>query len=1047
MTLKTTYSTLAAATGACLLAILMVVPSFLAFTRIKEAASARRGTFEVIIDADQLLSALSDAETGERGFVLTGDEAFLEPYLAVQDKVRNQLAAIQQRNLGSDSQEHLKALTPLVDAKLLDMARVIDLRRRQQIGAAVAAVAEGRGRRLMDAIRVEVRAFSQAELIVLATNGAAFQAQTGRLFNFILAACLFSLLVALGIVYVVHRQSQLRVRDLVHLETERMLRVQKATNGQLRAVNANLQESEAKLAITLDSIGDAVIATDADARIKLMNPVAEALTGWTVAEALGHPVDEVFVIINQATRQPAKTPVVDTLAHGSTQAMTNHTLLIARDGRETAIADSCAPIRDPESRVAGAVLVFRNVTQENAAQQALRDNATMIRTILSTVVDGIITLRAEGGLIETVNPAAERMFGLAAAELVGQPFSRLIPGLDPGLLVGSPASSNTASGRDAAGNGHEMEGRRKDGRRFPLEIAIGEMSLGGVQYYTGILRDISVRKQAEEAMARDGALQSAIFNSANFSSIATDAKGVIQIFNVGAEEMLGYTALEVVDKITPAELSDPKEVIARAEALSIELSTPIAPGFEALVFKASRGIEDIYELTLIRKDGGRFPAVVSVTALRDVRGGIIGYLLIGTDNTARRRNESERERLDQALKDKNAELEGAILVAEKANQAKSEFLASMSHELRSPLNAILGFAQLMDSATPPPLAPQKASIGRILHAGWYLLELINKILDLAVIESGRLSLSEEPVSLSDVLSDCRSMIEPQAQLRGIHLAFPSFDGASFVQADRVRLKQVLINLLTNAVKYNRPHGTVDIQCTPVAGNRVRISIQDSGQGIAPDQLRQLFQPFNRLGQENGAEEGTGICLVMSKLLVELMGGEIGVESTLGVGSKFWFDLNTTHAPAFKLPAIDTKAETELPDPTASHLRGVLCVEDNPANLDLIQQLIGRRPDLHMYSAGEATLGIQLAQRKQPAVILMDINLPGMNGIQALKILREDALTAHIPVVAVSANAMVGDIKKGLELGFFRYITKPINVQEFMEALDQALEESESTSAK
>src|SRR6202051_4582211 len=398
-----------------------------------------------------------------------------------------------------------------------------------------------------------------------------------------------------------------------------------------------------------------------------------------------------------------------------------------------------------------------------------------------------------------------------------------------------------------------------------------------------------VRRQ--EALLKTGALQNAILNSANFSSIATDEKGVIQIFNVGAERMLGYTVADVLNKITPADISDPQEVSARAKALSLELGTTIRPGFEALVFKASRGIEDIYELTYIRKDGSRFPALVSVTALRDALGGIIGYLLIGTDNTARKQVEAEQKQLDQRLRDQqfytrsliesnidalittdpsgiitdvneemealtgctrdeligapfknyftdraraeagiklvlrekrvtnyeltarardgkttvvsynattfydrdrhlqgvfaaardvtelkrfaqelqeqNVELKRARAAAEKANLAKSDFLSSMSHELRSPLNAILGFAQLISSDSPPPTPSQAASIDQILHAGWYLLELINEILDLAQIESGKLALSLEPISLAEVMSECRAMIEPQGQKRGI----------------------------------------------------------------------------------------------------------------------------------------------------------------------------------------------------------------------------------------------------------------------------------------
>ena len=250
-------------------------------------------------------------------------------------------------------------------------------------------------------------------------------------------------------------------------------------------------------------------------------------------------------------------------------------------------------------------------------------------------------------------------------------------------------------------------------------------------------------------------LQRAIFNSANFSCIATDAKGVIQVFNVGAERMLGYTSGEVTNKITPADISDPQELIARAGLLSSELATRIEPGFDALAFKSSRGIEDIYELTYIRKDGSRFPAMVSVTALRDTRDSIIGYLLIGTDNTLRNQFESKQKLLDQSLQETNLALHGAKLAAEKANLAKSDFLSSMSHELRSPLNAILGFAQLLESGRPAPTPAQRQSVDQILQAGWYLLELINEILDLALIESGKLSLSREPVSLSEMLSDCR----------------------------------------------------------------------------------------------------------------------------------------------------------------------------------------------------------------------------------------------------------------------------------------------------
>ena len=542
----------------------------------------------------------------------------------------------------------------------------------------------------------------------------------------------------------------------------------------------------------------------------------------------------------------------------------------------------------------------------------------------------------------------------------------------------------------------------------------------------------------QEGLLKTGALQDAILSSANFSSIATDEKGVIQVFNIGAQRMLGYAAADVIDKITPADLSDPQEVIARAQALSLELGTPITAGFEALVFKASRGIDDIYDLTYIRRDGSRLPARVSVTALRNAHNAIIGYLLIGTDNTAQTLAKAEQKQLDLRLRETNSELQLAKQAAEKANLAKSEFLSSMSHELRSPLNAILGFAQLIESGSPGPSAGQKESVEQILQAGWYLLDLINEVLDLALIESGKLSLSPEPMSMTEVLHDCQAMIEPQAKKSGIRVSFPRFSDPHYVRADRTRVKQILINLLSNAIKYNRVGGRVDVRCTTRPGGRTRISFQDTGEGLSGEKLAQLFQPFNRLGQEAGIEEGTGIGLVVSKRLVELMGGEIGVESTVGVGSVFWIELNTTAALHLGHDTIDSMPSVLNPVSADAPMRTLLCVEDNPANLLLVEKILARRPDIRLLSARDGHRGVEMARACLPDVILMDINLPGISGVQALRALVEDPLTRHIPVIALSANAMPRDIEKGLDAGFFRYLTKPIKINEFMETLDTAM---------
>jgi PAS domain S-box-containing protein len=790
----------------------------------------------------------------------------------------------------------------------------------------------------------------------------------------------------------------------------------------------------------------------------------------------------------------------------------------------------------------------------------------------------------EKGVIQIFNVGAERMLGYAAADVMNKITPADIS--DPQELIARAEALSVELGTlitpgfealvFKASRGiediYELTYIRKDGSRFPAIVSVTALrdERDGIIGYLLIGTDNSARKRAEEALLQAGALQSAIFNSANFSSIATDEKGVIQIFNVGAERMLGYAAADVLNKITPADISDPQELIARATALSVELATTITPGFEALVFKASRGIEDIYELTYIRKDGSRFPAIVSVTALRDERDvapegrrRIIGYLLIGTDNTARKQVEAEQQKLDQrlrdqqfytrsliesnidalmttdplgiitdvnkqmealtgctrdeligapfknyftdperaeagiklvlgakkvtdyeltarardgketvvsynattfydrdrrlqgvfaaardvterkrferALQDTNVELESAKSAAEKANLAKSDFLSSMSHELRSPLNAILGFAQLLESTSPAPTASQRESIAQILQAGWHLLTLISEVLDLAVVESGKMSLTPERVALDEVISECRAMMEPQAQQRGISMTFPQLDIPFFVNVDRTRLKQVLINLLSNAIKYNRPRGTVEVKCAVAGPERIRVSVADTGAGLSREKLTQLFQSFNRLGQEAGVEEGTGIGLVVSKQLVELMGGAIGAESSVGVGSVFWIELPLTTAPQLAAATAAFTIGGGARVPTGAPLRTLLYVEDNTANVKLIEQLIARRSDMRLLSAPNGALGIDLARAAQPDVILMDINLPGISGIEALKILREDPATTHIPVIGLSANAMPSDIEKGLEAGFFRYLTKPIKVTEFMDTLNIALD--------
>jgi CheY-like chemotaxis protein len=325
----------------------------------------------------------------------------------------------------------------------------------------------------------------------------------------------------------------------------------------------------------------------------------------------------------------------------------------------------------------------------------------------------------------------------------------------------------------------------------------------------------------------------------------------------------------------------------------------------------------------------------------------------------------------------------------------------------------------------------------ILRGGWYLLDLINEILDLASIESGKVPLSPECVQLHEVLHECKTMMEPQAKLRGIQLNFPQIDHSLFAYTDRTRVKQVLINLLSNAIKYNRERGSVDLKYSISSLNHVRISVKDTGEGILPEKLVELFQPFNRLGQESSAVEGTGIGLVVAKKLIEQMGGNIGVESIVGEGSVFWIELPV--ADVLQLAEVRNESATlatKVHEP--SQQRTLMFIEDNPANLSLVKHIIEGRPDIRLLSVMNGNVGIELAVAHLPDVILMDINLPGISGFDVLKILRSDPLTKHIPIIALSANAMPHDIAKALEAGFSHYLTNPIILDEFMSAIDEAL---------
>jgi len=667
--------------------------------------------------------------------------------------------------------------------------------------------------------------------------------------------------------------------------------------------------------------------------------------------------------------------------------------------------------------------------------------------------------------------------------------------------------------------------------------------------------DDALRRQAEEALLKAGALQRAIFNSANFSSIATDAKGVIQIFNVGAERMLGYAAAEVMNKITPADISDPQELIIRAKALSAELGTPITPGFEALVFKASRGIEDIYELTYIRKDGSRFPAVVSVTALRDAQDAIIGYLLIGTDNTARKLVEAEQKKLDQRLRDQQfytrslieanidaimttdpsgiitdvnkqmealtgstrdeligapfksyftdperaeagiklvlsekkvtdyeltacarngkqtvvsynattfydrgrtlqgvfaaardvtegkrveAELQQAKAAAESASRTKSDFLASMSHEIRTPMNGIIGIADLLAKTSLTPEQDKYVQIFR--RAGDNLLNLINDILDLSKVEAEQIELERTGFSLNDLLEKVTEMLAGRAGEKGLALVC---EIAPDVPGDRIgdptRLRQVLLNLVGNAIKFTES-GEVTLRVAPDPDaslpGALRFTISDTGIGIPDEKLGAVFERFTQADSSTTRKHGgSGLGLTISKRLVELMDGRIWVESAVGKGSVFSFTVPLEISRrATQRTAVPAGTGPEAPLPALQ----ILLVEDSPDNRTITVAYLQDTP-YRVEIAENGAIACEKFTAGHYDLVLMDRQMPVMDGLTATRAIRKWEAANHrppTPIIALTASALKGDQEKFVAAGCTAYLTKPIKQEVLLQAIKE-----------